>query len=1184
MPTSFHLLPQYAQTQLVTAQPEALRHIKDRYRHLPEQPEYEMHYEVVQTIYRIRQLTLKFTPNYHPWVRELTQQLLRKSTRGLMDADTEYRTPVVTLAAQKGTRPDGSVETIPAGGRVEIPDGTIVVGPDDTQLRLAGRHVVAVAVGDKPEVKTQLSSGVTLSVSKDATVLVKGVAVKLDGALKAKLIHDGPVPAYFRDFFADTYLPNTELAPAPYPVDDLDFTIDGGYSVYNWELFFHIPLTLAIHLSENGQYEDAMRWFHYVFDPTDDSAQLAPERYWKVKPFQTTDVEQIESILTALSANPAGEEATVNAINAWRNNPFRPHLVARYRPSAHMYKTVMAYLDNLIAWGDSLFRQDTGEAIDEALQLYILAANILGPRPQVVPDTGSVPPQTYMQLRNDLDPFGNALRDFEGALLFDGLPRAADAGAEELVVLGGIGKSLYFGVPHNDKVLGYWDTVADRLFKIRNSLNLEGVFRRLALFEPPIDPAMLARAAAAGLSPSAAMNASANLTPVRFQPLLRQATELAQQVASLGQSLLSAMEKEDGEALALLRSQHEKKTAELATQVRYGQVQEATKAKEGVAASINSALMRYAYYERLLGRDASTIVLPQLDEIDRKTLAKQNLKTFEPSPTRRDVPVDVAGGLPGDASERYLNRQEAQELEKLADARDAQDAVRWIQLGGQVAALLPELGVDIKPFGVGGHLSFGGAALSRMVQIAADVASRSGDRLTYEAGTVSKMGSYARREQDWAQQSNLALAEIEQLHKQLRGAQVREAVAQAELDNHLAQIAQLAEIELFLNAEGKSGNNRKATNKALYTWNKREVRSLYSRVYKLAYEAAVRAQTTLEHELGQAPKKPIVQGGHMGGKEGLLAGEKLLFDLKQLEDYYLRNNVRQLEVVRHVSLAQLNPLALLKLRTTGACSFDVPEEWYDLEGPSHYFRRIQSVAVTIPCITGPLTSVNCRVTLSNSTVRREPKVESREKQVGVVDSIVASSAQQDSGFTDAGGEQWRPFELYGAAGTWGLELPGSGKDGIRTFDYDSISDVVLTVRFTAKADGILRKPVVDRLEKMLKGQDGGMGSARLFSLRHEFPGAWAELKNAPGAELPEGTEASVTMTFEKAMFPYWLNSTKGPKISKVEFFEAPDAALDGDPIPAADPGNSSPEFGKDWTTPKLPTKAKNIWVLVTWAA
>ena len=54
--------------------------------------------------------------------------------------------------------------------------------------------------------------------------------------------------------------------------------------------------------------------------------------------------------------------------------------------------------------------------------------------------------------------------------------------------------------PATTTCCGYWDVVADRLFKIRNSLNLQGVFRQLPLFEPPIDPAMLARATAAGLS------------------------------------------------------------------------------------------------------------------------------------------------------------------------------------------------------------------------------------------------------------------------------------------------------------------------------------------------------------------------------------------------------------------------------------------------------------------------------------------------------------------------------------------------------------------------------------------------------------------------------------------------------------------------------------------------------------
>ncbi|MCP5049679.1 MAG: hypothetical protein GY940_21090, partial [bacterium] len=46
----------------------------------------------------------------------------------------------------------------------------------------------------------------------------------------------------------------------------------------------------------------------------------------------------------------------------------------------------------------------------------------------------------------------------------------------------------YFCVPENKELIGYWDKVEDRLFKIRHCMNLQGVERQLALFSPPIDP------------------------------------------------------------------------------------------------------------------------------------------------------------------------------------------------------------------------------------------------------------------------------------------------------------------------------------------------------------------------------------------------------------------------------------------------------------------------------------------------------------------------------------------------------------------------------------------------------------------------------------------------------------------------------------------------------------------------
>jgi hypothetical protein len=80
-----------------------------------------------------------------------------------------------------------------------------------------------------------------------------------------------PKPVLYQDLMTARRYGPTQLVSQPYPVADLDFSTSGGYAVYNWELFFHLPLTVAIHLSRNGRYEEAQRWFHYVFDPTDDS-------------------------------------------------------------------------------------------------------------------------------------------------------------------------------------------------------------------------------------------------------------------------------------------------------------------------------------------------------------------------------------------------------------------------------------------------------------------------------------------------------------------------------------------------------------------------------------------------------------------------------------------------------------------------------------------------------------------------------------------------------------------------------------------------------------------------------------------------------------------------------------------------------------------------------------------------
>ena len=318
-----------------------------------------------------------------------------------------------------------------------------------------------------------------------------------DIELKEDILIDKPTDENYKlyyEFFKQVYDPNDELIDSQsYPVDKLDFHHLAAYAIYNWELFFHIPFTVAVHLSKNQRFEEAQHWFHYIFDPTDDSDGPTPERFWKVKPFQTTDVESIQKILTNLSTGADSElkDRTTVSIDAWKNNPFRPHAVARYRPTAYMLKTVMAYLDNLIDWGDSLFQQDTIESINEATQIYVMAANILGTRPQSIPKKGTTKPQTYAQLQADVNKFGNALRELETEVLFNSFLSPSEVSNNpQQKAINSVGKALYFSIPRNEKLLEYWDIFSDRLYKIHNSLNLQGTFRQLPLFQPPILPGL----------------------------------------------------------------------------------------------------------------------------------------------------------------------------------------------------------------------------------------------------------------------------------------------------------------------------------------------------------------------------------------------------------------------------------------------------------------------------------------------------------------------------------------------------------------------------------------------------------------------------------------------------------------------------------------------------------------------
>jgi hypothetical protein len=292
--------------------------------------------------------------------------------------------------------------------------------------------------------------------------------------------------------------------------------------------------------------------------------------------------------------------------------------------------------------------------------------------------------------------------------------------------------------------------------------------------------------------------------------------------------------------------------------------------------------------------------------------------------------------------------------------------------------------------------------------------------------------------------------------------------------------------------------------------------------------------------------------------KGLLTGENLSLDLKRMEVAYLEKNRRELEITKHISLLQLDPMTLIALKETGSCEINLPEALFDLDFPGHYFRRIKSVSLTIPCVVGPYSSVNCTLTLLKHSYRKASKPGARQvdsqgnpaddlrfsDSSGMIQSIVTSSAQNDSGLFELNfrDERYLPFEGTGAISTWRLELSGKWKDSsdnvvdLAQFDFASISDAILHLRYTARDGGTgFRDATIGDLQQkiagMMKLAEGRGGFYRLFSLRHEFPTEW----NRFITQADSNGKHIQDFSFAKDRFPFFFQG-RTIKISAVDLF------------------------------------------------
>jgi hypothetical protein len=981
----------------------------------------------------------------------------------------------------------GFRETGDQGARKAVEVGYTVIGdshPNEQYLTVPGqptpapfaanRQVWALAEGGRRMYADVNNTpiGRELTVYPDAYPEVGGyrrtVALDIGGLFRP----DSQLTTFGADQL-DTYLTNSQAiltddprpaAPAP---SDIGFLLRMPYSTYHWELFVHAPLRIAAEQARQRCHDDALRTLRFVFDPTTDETVDPANpagRYWTALPLRRAArpariADLIASMLDPADNSPEKRDF-IDQVERWRRHPFRPHAVARMRHGAYQWHALFTFCDVMIASADDLYQRDTREAIAEATQRYLLVARVLGPRPRAS-NRRRADSLSYRELTQ------RAAGAVDDIVVFLAPGSAAGGNATAgptgypgaLMSLG----SSYFCVPHNEKLDRYWDTLADRLFKIRHCQNIEGVTRALALWDPPIDPEILVRAVAAGVDIGSVLaDRDAPVGPYRFTVLAQKAAELCGEVRALGAALLNAMERRDGEELARLRSAHE---TELLTRMRTIRVQHITEAQEQLAALRGTRGIvgeRFVQYQRLIGH--ADAVAP-------------------PEGTAAPIEGSAMGGGPG----LGLSTRETEQLNRMKEAQGLGLAAGILNMvGGAFFAASAPFGNDATK------------AVFNGLQAAAHASNAISSGLGALGGYLAAQGSqdgllasYERRRHDWAMHSNQAARELVQLDRQIAAGEIRVEMATVELANHERQLAQSAAIGDFL--------RDKFTNSELYDWHVDALSGIYHGTFQLALDLTKRAERAYRSEIGHASR--FVGFGHWdAARHGLLAGELLQHDLRRLEVAYLEQNRRELEIVRHVSLRQLDPAALIQLKETGdSGEFEVPEWLFDLDFPGHFRRRLKSVSLSVPCVVGPYTGVNATLTLLRSSVRDDPTAAGAAGYPRADDddrftdfrtgpqSIAVSGGQSDAGLFEPNlrDERLLPFEGHGAISTWRVSLPRR-----RGFDYHTISDVVLHLMYTARSGGdAFAGTVSDALDLMLTDV-GGAALRRLVSLRHEFPAEW----------------------------------------------------------------------------------------------
>lgn len=462
--------------------------------------------------------------------------------------------------------------------------------------------------------------------------------------------------------------------------EPMDFS--GANALYFWEMFYYTPMMVFQRLLQEQIFTEATRWLQYVWNPAGYVVQgRFQDYYWNVRPLEEN---------TSWNADP------LDSVD--------PDAIAQNDPMHYKVASFMRRLDLLIARGDAAYRQLERDTLNEAKMWYVQALTLLGDESYIAQDT------SWPEPRLDEAASLTTRNTYQWALfqVYQQVELPTPNTANSLTAL--------FLPQLNEKLQGYWQTLAQRLFNLRHNLSIEGHPLSLSIFATPANPSELLNAAV--IASQGGGNFPPEIMPLyRFSLILENAKVLVAQLTQFGNTLLSITERQDAEALSKLLQVQGSELALQSIQLQDQVVSEIDADRTVLQEALNGAQSRFNVF---------------------KALYDEN-----------------------------VNRGEK-------EAMDLYLASSVITTSGKVlhmAAAAAEMVPNIFGFAVGGSRW---GALFNATAIGVEIGS-SATRIA--ADKISQSEIYRRRREDWETQRDNAEFEIRQLNAQLDALAIRRQAA-----------------------------------------------------------------------------------------------------------------------------------------------------------------------------------------------------------------------------------------------------------------------------------------------------------------------------------------------------------------------------------------------------------------------